>query len=575
MSNIQGTPCPGCNKNSQNIKNQCTFDIPTNLAIKFLGRKEKTNSQLLNLNANYIDLAYSIAIRYPISIPTSIPLIPLDNSIIFKIFAQNSASSLLHKIAIANTSFSTLTFYTDGSVIDICTNQCSSGIGWVQVNSENLITHSYSAQIELWPSSYRSELISILSAISTAPINCKINIYTDSLSTLSKFNSLSQLPQLNSKLFKTNYWPIWSTLLNITKTRNLQIHFHKVKAHDNNPLNDEADKLAKNHQLLPKLQLIHNNEYNQYHTLHWENYTVEQHSRRFIKNLCNAHIIAMWSSQNRNSEWLQFTDDIDWQSTWLYINNNSKRSNLSTNLKSNTIKSFRIKLLLNELPTLSRLHLHYPSLITTNQCNYCNSNDNSTHWLYCPNNSTLPNIINTATSQTLQKLLPDLPTFDTFLLTSQLLNTLTSLNPFNTSNLLPSNLIIKGLVPNSLSQLLIPYTQSKSIASQILISLLLTINQNIFDQLWKPYCTQLQQWKLQNNIQIPHTSSKPKTKSKKIKSKQKQKYTYNCTCEQPDQLHTPNNSCPPIGIAIRKIDIWSTMWIKYSISTNYILSIKI
>jgi hypothetical protein len=282
----------------------------------------------------------------------------------------------------------------------------------------------------------------------------------------------------------------------------------------------------------------------------------------------------MWSSQNRNSEWLQYIDDINWHSTWLYINNNSKQSNIFTNLKSNTIKSFRIKLLLNELLTLSHLHLHYSTLITTKQCNFCNSNDSSTHWLYCPNISTLPNIINTTIPLLLQKYLPDLSISDTHFLTSQLLNTLTSSNTFNNSSL-PSNLIIRGLVPNSLIQLLIPYTQSKSLASQLLISLLLSINQNIFDQLWKPYCSQIQQWKLQNNIRIPHSSSKPKTKPRTIKSRQKQKYTYNCTCEQPDQLHSPNNSCPPIGTAIRKIDIWSTMWIKYSTSTNYILSIKI
>jgi len=53
------------------------------------------------------------------------------------------------------------------------------GIGWVQVEN-NIITNSFAAQIQYWPSSYKTELLAILSAISTAPCNCKIDIYTDS-----------------------------------------------------------------------------------------------------------------------------------------------------------------------------------------------------------------------------------------------------------------------------------------------------------------------------------------------------------------------------------------------------------
>jgi ribonuclease HI len=575
LVNIQGSPCLGCDKNSQNIKGQCTFNIPTNLAIKFLGRKEKNNSQLLNLNANYLDLVYSIAIRYPLSTPLILPSIPIDNSIIFKVFNSNFASLSLHKIAIANLNSPSLSFYTDGSVIGICSDQCSAGIGWVQVDSNNLIIQSYSAQIELWPSSFRSELLSILSATCTAPINCIIDIFTDSLSTISKFNSLSQLQFNSSKLFKTNYWPIWSTLLNIIKTRNLKVQLHKVKAHNNDLLNDEADRLAKNHQHLPNLSIIHNNEYNTSHTLQWQNYPIEQHTRRFVKNICNAHVIALWSSQKRTNEWTPFISDIDWNSTWLYLNNNSKRSNSTTSLKLNTAKAFRIKLLLNELPTLSQLHIHYPTLITTNQCTYCNQIDNTTHWMYCPNNTIISNIIKLVITETTQKLLSDISVSDKQLLASYLTNYLTPNNNYHEPYYLPYNLIIRGLIPTSLTTLITSLTLSKQLASQFLISLLLTINQNIFEQIWKPYCLHLQQWKKENNINIPRTPLQSKPKFKTITRKPKQTYTYSCICEQPDQLHSSDNTCPPTGIAIRKINIWSMNWIKYSVSTNYILNITI
>jgi hypothetical protein len=149
LVNIQSSSCLECNKNSKNIKGQCTFNIPTNLAIKFLDCKKKNNLQLLNLNTNYLDLTYSITIHYPLFTPLILPSIPIDNSIIFKVFNSNFASIFLHKIAIANLKSSSLSFYTDKSVVGICSNQCLAGIRWIQVDSNNLILQLYSAQIEL------------------------------------------------------------------------------------------------------------------------------------------------------------------------------------------------------------------------------------------------------------------------------------------------------------------------------------------------------------------------------------------------------------------------------------------
>src|SRR5690349_17627628 len=42
---------------------------------------------------------------------------------------------------------------------------------------------------------------------------------------------------------------------------------------------------------------------------------------------------------------------MDWRSTWLYFNHNQKPSYNLTNFKLNQLKSFKIKILLNELTT--------------------------------------------------------------------------------------------------------------------------------------------------------------------------------------------------------------------------------
>jgi hypothetical protein len=58
---ITTTLCTGCNLNSNLITSKCTTFIPINLATKFFGKFNTQNRQL-NLNANYLDLLYSIAI---------------------------------------------------------------------------------------------------------------------------------------------------------------------------------------------------------------------------------------------------------------------------------------------------------------------------------------------------------------------------------------------------------------------------------------------------------------------------------------------------------------------------------
>jgi len=291
--------CTGCYLNSHRINQTCTIEVSAVISALFLGRINP-NYQL-NLNANYLDLICSTAVKHPTFTP-SLPTISITNSAAFEIFNSSEATDKLISISHYNLSYHQLSFYTDGSVIDIGTNQCTMGIGWIQIDNNNQIINSYSAKIQSWPSSYKAELLSILSAISTAPCNSVIDIFTDSQSVISKFNNL----QLNSthpnKLFKFNSWPIWHTLLNIIKSFKLHITLHKVQAHSDNHLNEQADSLAKQHPLSPLLSFNHTNIYNLYFSLQWKQHYVELPTRYFIKQICKAYILAIWASQKQNSK---------------------------------------------------------------------------------------------------------------------------------------------------------------------------------------------------------------------------------------------------------------------------------
>jgi len=78
--------------------------------------------------SNYLDLIYSIAIRHPLHIPST-PSIPYNPASISPIFEFGSLTNILQTIANSNIQLSEITFYTDGSVLDFGTQNCSMGIG--------------------------------------------------------------------------------------------------------------------------------------------------------------------------------------------------------------------------------------------------------------------------------------------------------------------------------------------------------------------------------------------------------------------------------------------------------------
>ena len=196
------------------------------------------------------------------------------------------------------------------------------GIGWIQIANQNII-HSFQAQTKFWPCSFKTELLAILAAISTAPRNCTIQIYTDSQSVISKFQSLINTIPLPNFL-NIPYWSIWNTLLNLIKSYNLNITLHKVNAHEDDNFNNKADQLACNHHIAPYLIFNPNNIYNPQYIPTSDNYPMELPIRRSIRTICRAHIIALWILQNRFQQWNQISQLINLNASWLYINNTQK-----------------------------------------------------------------------------------------------------------------------------------------------------------------------------------------------------------------------------------------------------------
>ena len=433
------------------------------------------------------------------------------------------------------------------------------GIGWVQVHNKH-VTQSFSAQICNWPSSYKTELIAIVSAISTLPRNSSAEIFTDSQSVISKFNKLQLLSPYSSKLFKFNAWPIWHTLLNILKSFNIQLTLYKVQAHSDDPFNNLADLLANNHTNSPILQFNYTNIYNPYSILSWKETFIESSTRYFIKTICKAHNTALWSSQHRAQEWSHFSHLIDWNSSWLYFNNNQKPTYNFTNFKLNYLKSFKIKMLLNILPTNFYFHSIYPSIYISPNCFSCNSPDTSSHWYTCSNITSLWQIINSSIHEIISNANLNLPPHQL----NNLIHTISSHPSFNPSpsTLYPYSLhsTLKGLISKPLVQSLDPFNISYSHASQLIIQILLKISDQIYNNIWIPYCTNFSYWKKANQIPTHFISNTLSHSSlTRTHKRNRNTSTYSCPCGFADHLHSESNTCPPLGQASLKLNTWSTM----------------
>jgi len=537
-------PCSSCSLNSNIIANKCTILIPTSHATKFFGRLNPDKS--VNLNANYLDLIFSTAARNPTSIPI-LPNLLIPTAQIPSFFYSSPALDTLQSICHYNSHLTELTFYTDGSVIDLGNSQCSMGIGWIQLYNQNIL-HTFQSQIKFWPCSFKAELVAVLSAISTAPRNCSIQIFTDSQSVISKYNSLIHTMPL-SKPFNIPYWPIWNTLLNFIRSYNLNITFHKVIAHQDDVFNNKADQLARCHQTAPYLLFDSQNIYNHNFTLSVDNFSIELPIRRCVRTICHAHILALWSSQNRFQQWLPISQYINWNATWLYINNNQKISNYSHSFYSSTLKSFRIKILLDDLPAPHILHRRNPSY--PNTCHLCQQASEPLHWIICPTSEPLFQLIKDSLAHILSPNKLEITNLAAENLYTQIMN----LNSFQIHQLpnQPSLLsTLSGLIPLDIISTLYELTTSSKSACSLTISLLLHINQQIYTNIWIPYCIS----RSQNQALYSQASSSLSS-------------TFSISNSSKNIQDSHNHI---FDISLQKIETWLYKWIKFSTPSSDILT---
>ncbi|GBC04982.1 hypothetical protein RclHR1_05990011 [Rhizophagus clarus] len=391
-------PCRSCNRHIYNVDNPllCIFYMSTSLLITFkttpdnkipmhIPDKKKSwryPSQpfltLRTLAYNYF-LNLNCFFKHPIHvdkfIDTSQPdpllnfkdfnynFIPNTPYFICNIFAGNdNVIQSLINLSIEFVNRLNFSFYTDGSLHTDGPLKSHLGFRWLKVGSPPH-TFTFKGSMFFQLSSMRAEIFSIFTCLITVPNNSIINIYTDSQNFISTYNNINNPCFSHRKLLKINNHHTWQALLHLIKQKSLQISLHKVKAHDDDILNNSADLLAKEGCTLDPIFLNPQTSPNALMVLTFNlNGPLEKDLRKWSKNTLECCNI-------------------------LSTINNTSNAYLFNKARTHPINWHNISLFNHTLPTSDLQQRNYPKLFPSGpiNCTACNTLIiNNGHIGFCP-----------------------------------------------------------------------------------------------------------------------------------------------------------------------------------------------
>ena len=145
---------------------------------------------------------------------------------------------------ISETQKKTVQLYTDGA----CSGNPGPG-GWAAVLCFNGKTKELSGHMPNTTNN-RMELFAVISGLGALKEPCVVEVFSDSAYTVNAFSEhwidhWQQNGWLTSEKKPVENADLWKLLLQIIRMRKHEMHFHKVKGHADDPLNNRCDELAR------------------------------------------------------------------------------------------------------------------------------------------------------------------------------------------------------------------------------------------------------------------------------------------------------------------------------------------
>jgi len=195
---------------------------------------------------------------------------------------------------------------------------------------------------------------------------------------------------------------------------------------------------------------------------------------------------------------------------------------------------------MDDLPTPHNLYKR--NYTQSPNCHQCNQISTSLHWTICPSSHLLNNLIDNSLKHVLNTSTLDTSLRIVYDLHNQIKN-LNCMQNYNIPNSPSLTTTLSGLISYELIDSIKDITLSTKTATTLSIKFLLHLNQQIYTQIWIPYCTSRPQPSRQSQpTSTSHTSQNLLTQHR---------------------LHS---------IASPKIETWYPKWIKYQMNPLIIIT---
>ncbi|RHZ80674.1 hypothetical protein Glove_132g171 [Diversispora epigaea] len=435
--------------------------------------------------------------------------------------------------------------YTDGSLETTLTESIM-GFGWVIPEVKNYEGLTFRGNIKNFPSSTRAELMAIFTTLIVMPTKSKVIIYTDSTCAIQNMKTIME--KINTReIGIKNKNPILLQMINdIMKEKKLKVICHKVKAHSGDKYNEIADSLAK----IPGfVKGIKNNifegtlitlNYNSITSLNfiptWKSTPIETPIKDAIKEINRIKSMLNFKYQERFKHIMSSTKcrEIDWDLTFK-TKHPSKITSDTTNKEDSSRRSFAIKLLCEELPTLSRRYVHKPNLYNSSSCVLCDESieEDNMHVFTCKRKGNIDPIkgLNNKFKEILmEKIKKEESNIDIKVIWEHI-NEIDILNySYEKDYTLSKNYsdltffdIIKGFVPSIITTKVIKICKYKKVKAKKIIIDAMEEFQQILKQIWKERCDKVIEWEVNNGItnkdkRIKQTKEKLNTNNQVVKT---------------------------------------------------------
>ncbi|PKK61788.1 hypothetical protein RhiirC2_718175 [Rhizophagus irregularis] len=249
--------------------------------------------------------------------------------------------------------------YTDGSFKKYSLTSVEMGSAFLISSPKKF---EFNVNITDNPSAFKAELIAIILVLLVCPKDANITIYVDAQAIINIFNQLKKesLQQISRGKRQYNAW--WILSFKIIKFFNLTVLLVKVKAHDNSEYNNVVDKLAKEALnkdpvfIDPRLLMYKEN-------VCWNHNPIEKEVTIMIKHIRETQWIEEFFNLHRNDCWnnSEMFTEIDWSSTFRVLKGNTELTNFS----EHELNSFKVKIQIEELPTLDNLVKRKPHVYSS------------------------------------------------------------------------------------------------------------------------------------------------------------------------------------------------------------------